>query len=338
MMRSDHLPRLLAGLLCAVVLVSCSAGPAPSEPAAATPNEQTGFSYTGARGDTVALDAVPRRIVTDESSASALIPLGIRPVGIWTYAGIDGSPALRGLDLSGIESAGEVFGEVNVEKVAALAPDLIITGYYPLEKQLSGINPDDTTTIGRLEQIAPIATVDATKPASRYIQDFADLARRLGADPNAPSLAADRDAFTAAVEEFTRAVTAKPGLTVTAVSAGDELSIANPDDFAEFLDLRSWGLEMQVPDGVAARGYFKTFSWENVSTEVKGDLLFFDSRPGFGTLADAQAQPTWQRLPAVRAGAIAPWYSDTFTNYRLYTEHLTTFTAAIEKADPSVAG
>lgn len=133
-----------------------------------------------------------------------------------------------------------------VEKVAALDPDLIVVGYCPLEKQLGGLYADNATTAGRLEQIAPIATVTSANPASRFIQDVVDLAGKLGADPNASCVAADRAAFDAAVAAFTRAVAAKPGLTVTAVSAGEQLSVANPDDFAEFLDLRSWGMVTQV--------------------------------------------------------------------------------------------
>lgn len=326
--------RAVLALICAGALTACS-GPGSTQPdeAAGSPGA---FSFAGARGDTVELDAVPSRIIADEGSASALIALGVRPVAIWSYTPPADSLALQGLDLSGIDSVGQVYGEVNVEKVAALAPDLIVTGYYPLEKQLSGISPDDTTTVERLGQIAPIATVNATNPASTYLTDMAGLAEKLGADLDAAAVAEARSAYESAVADFRTAVAAKPGLTVTAVSVGEGLSIANPPDFAEFLDLTSWGLNVQVPAGVAARGYFETVSWENAAGAVQGDLLFFDSRPGFGTLADAQAQPTWSLIPAAQAGATVPWYSDTFTTYENYAKHLRQFTAAIEKADPNL--
>lgn len=335
--RRHHIPprHFLVALLCVGALAACSSdtNPAPDPDSAAFP----GFSYTGARGETVELDAVPRRIVVQESAASALIPFGIRPVGIWGASAPEESVALQGLDMSGIESLGQTFGEINVEKVAALDPDLIIAGYYPLEKQIGGLNPGDTTTVERLKQIAPIVTVNATNAASRFIEDFAALARKLGADENAPDVVEARRAFQDAVEDFKAAVAAKPGLTVTAVSASDQLYIANPPDFAEFIDLKEWGLDMQVPAGVDDRGYFKTISWENAASEATGDLLFFDTRPGNPTVEDIAAQhPTWSSIPAAKADAIAPWVTDSFTNYANYTKHLTTFTEAIEKADPNL--
>lgn len=334
-MTSKPLRRLSAALLCAAALTACSSPAGTGTTEAASAGTGPAFSFDGARGDRVELDTVPTRILADEGSASALIPLGIRPVGIWSYTPPADSLALQGLDLTGIESVGEVYGEVDVEKAAALDPDLIVTGYYPLEKQLSGISPDDTTTVERLGRIAPIATVNATNPASTYIEEMSALAGALGADPAAAGVAESRAAFDAAVTEFRAAVAAKPGLTVSAVSSGEGLSIANPPDFAEFLDLTAWGLDMQVPAGVAARGYFETVSWENAPGAVTGDLLFFDSRPGFGTLEDTVAQqPTWALVPA--HAVTVPWYSDTFTNYANYAKHLTAFTAAIEAADPDL--
>ncbi|WP_377450809.1 ABC transporter substrate-binding protein [Rhodococcoides fascians] len=63
------------------VLTGCSSsdnGPAESNGA----TSEFGFSYVDGRGETVELDAVPSRIVASEQAAAALIPLGIRPIGI----------------------------------------------------------------------------------------------------------------------------------------------------------------------------------------------------------------------------------------------------------------
>lgn len=319
----------------AVGLAACG-GTAPD---AATPDstaETQTFSYTGARGETVQLDSVPLRLVVDEGIASALIPLGIRPVGLWGVSPPEDSVILQGQDLAGIESVGQIFGELNVERIAALDPDLIITGYYPLEEQLAGIEPGDDAVVGNLEQIAPILTIDATRGADQYITDVAALAAALGADAETPEVAQARAEYEAAVAEFTAAVTARPGLTVTAVAPDDQLYIANPPDFSEFIDLTEWGLQMQVPDGIEPRGYFAAVSWEQVASRVTGDLVFLDARGGTTTEEVAAANPTWSIIPAVQAGAVVPWVTDSFTNYANYTRHLRTFTTAIEQADPDL--
>ena len=48
-------------------------------------------------------------------------------------------PQLRGLDLSGIDIVGEEWGVINIEAMAALDPDLIVSEYWPLEDGYTGL-------------------------------------------------------------------------------------------------------------------------------------------------------------------------------------------------------
>ncbi|MGH8908259.1 MAG: hypothetical protein ACRD0K_17565 [Egibacteraceae bacterium] len=67
------------------------------------------WSFTDDRGVEVTLGSRRRRIVDYDTAASALWHLGLRPVGIFAGYPLAGNPNLAGLDLSGIESVGEVY-------------------------------------------------------------------------------------------------------------------------------------------------------------------------------------------------------------------------------------
>src|SRR5687767_8287671 len=99
-----------------------------------------GWTYTDGSGKTVTLDAVPTRIIASQDAAAGLIPLGIRPVGIYADNPVVDAKALQGLDLSGITIVGETWGEIDIEKAAALEPDLIIAEYWPVSGEWSGGN------------------------------------------------------------------------------------------------------------------------------------------------------------------------------------------------------
>ncbi len=76
----------------------------------------------------------PARIVTNDQAGAALTSLGVRPVGIFSGTAPDQNPTLDGVNLAGIESVGEVYGEINVEKLAALAPELVVVPFDPRQE------------------------------------------------------------------------------------------------------------------------------------------------------------------------------------------------------------
>ena len=78
------------------------------------------WSYTDSLGNTVALEEVPTRIIASQDAAAGLIPLGIRPIAIYADGPVADAKALQGLDLDGIEIIGQAWGEVDIEKAAAL--------------------------------------------------------------------------------------------------------------------------------------------------------------------------------------------------------------------------
>ncbi len=287
------------------------------------------WSYVDGSGATVTLDHVPTRIIASQDAAAGLIPLGIRPVGI--YADSADAKALEGLDLTGIEFIGQTWGEVSVEKAAALKPDLIIAEWWPLESAWSG-GPDVNKA---LVALAPITGPKQGASIITLIEDYEKLAASLGADLAVPQVAADKAAFVASLDKFKAAVAAKPNLTALAVWAGtDALYVAATAGSSELMDFASWGLKLIDPPVADDRGYWETLSWENAD-KYQPDLILVDNRSAT-TIETAKSQATWTTLRAAAAGQVTDWPAFWLRNYAAYASELDKLTAAIDAADASI--
>jgi iron complex transport system substrate-binding protein len=309
------------------------ARPLSSEPVT-TDAAHAGWSWVDGSGKEVSSDQVPARIVAHGSAAAALIPLGIRPVGIYADTAIAEDLALKGLDLTGIEIVGEEWGIINVEAVAALQPDLIVAEWWPVEQAYSGLEEGTSGTNQQMTALAPIVGVAQGPSIVTMIEDYQQLAISLGADLSAPSIAADSDRFDAAVAGFQAAIAAKPGLSVLAVSPTTEsLYVAVPQYAAELSDFVSWGLDLVVPEHPdEGFEYWQTLSWENADT-YQADLVIIDERGYPANLEAAEAQPTWQTIRAAAEDAVAVWPAYWLRNHRDYAAALETLTTSIESAD-----
>lgn len=129
-------------------------------------------SYTDDAGRTLDVPVAPQRIVSlhDSSLTVPLLELGVTPVGSFGRASTDGGFYMRGAaTLTGatFENAGitHVGGSpADVEAIAALEPDLIITTSF------------NETDIGQLERIAPTVFVeDNVRGELATHEDIAEL-------------------------------------------------------------------------------------------------------------------------------------------------------------------
>ncbi|ODT75739.1 MAG: hypothetical protein ABS76_33345 [Pelagibacterium sp. SCN 64-44] len=296
--------------------------------ATALPAFAESWSFTGGDGQTVTLDAVPTRIIASQDAAAGLIPLGIRPVGIYADSAISEAKALQGLDLSGIEILSETWGEVDIEKAAALQPDIIIGEYWPLDTTWSG----GDKVVESLSQIAPITGPIQGDSILTLIEDYEALAESLGADLSEPDIAASKARFETALDGFKSAIAAKPGLTALAVWAGsDALYVAAVEGSSELMDFASWGLDIISPEIADDRGYWETLSWE-VADKYQPDLILVDNRSA-ATMQTALAQPTWTLMQAAAAGQVTDWPAFWLRNYDAYARELDKLSAAIAAAD-----
>jgi iron complex transport system substrate-binding protein len=294
-----------------------------------------GWSWTGGDGVTVSLDHVPTRIVAHANAAAGLIPLGIRPIGIYADGPIAEDQSLKGLDLTGIEIVGETWGEIDVEKVAALQPDLIVAEFWPLEKAWSGLEPGVEGKSRQIAEIAPITGVTQGPSIVAMIEDYEKLTASLGADLTVPEVAADKARFEAALEGFKAATAAKPNLTVLAVWAGtDGLYVAAVEGAAELSDFASWGLNIISPEVADDRGYWETLSWEQAD-KYQPDLIIVDDRQAT-TMETAKAQPMWTAMKAAEAGQVTDWPAFWMRNYRVFAQELEALTATINSIDENL--
>jgi iron complex transport system substrate-binding protein len=287
-----------------------------------------GWSYTGGDGSTVTLDEMPVRIIASQDAAAGLIPLGIRPVGIYANSPIADAKALQGLDLSGIEIIGEVWGDVNREKALALEPDLVIGEWWPRQTTWSG----GPNAVAAFDQVAPITGPIQGNSILALIEDYEKLAESLGADLSQPEIASGKAAFSASLEAFKSAVAAKPGLTVLAVTGGpDALNIADVTSSAELQDFVSWGLNLISAEN--SNGYWEELSWE-VATKYQPDLILVDDRAKAMQLLPEQ--PMWTRIKAAEAGQVTRWPAFWLRNYAAYARELDALTQAVDAADPDL--
>jgi iron complex transport system substrate-binding protein len=314
---------MIKPLLTAALAVLLTAVPAFAE-----------WTYTDGGGKTVTLPEIPKRIVAHANVAAGLIPLGIRPVGIYVDGPVKDDPSLRGLDLTGIEILGEAWGEIDIEKLAAAKPDIIIAEYWPLEKAYSGMEPKaaDATLI---EQIAPVAGPAQGNSIETLLGDYEKLAELLGADLTAPEFVAAKAHFEEAKAAFQSALSAKPGLTAMAVWAGtDGLYVAVPENASELSDFKAWGLDLVTPEKPDDFAYWETLSWETAD-KYQPDLILVDDRSAT-TMETALAQPTWTTIRAAAGGQVTDWPAFWMRNYKVYAEELDKLTATINATDETV--
>lgn len=299
--------RLLGGLLAlAVVGVSACSGDDGGSDAGASGE---GWSFTDDLGNTVELDEAPDRVAGINDVMSSLWNYGVAPVATFGQTSTADDVAFEGRDLSDVEIVGESYGEIDLEQLAAAAPDVIITTVYPADSEgtldetepLYGLASLDQQE--QLAQIAPVIAIAWRGSASDVIERTAELAEALGADLDSPEVTAAREDFGAAGEALTAA--AAGGLTVLPVAAyADEgfYMAKAPDEPS----LRMYGeLGVRFVDPGGEDYYWQTAGWEEV-TRYPSDLILYSLR---GALPPEQMaeQPTYNLLPAAQAGQVHPW-------------------------------
>src|ERR1700712_4426319 len=175
---------LLASLLAvALLLAGCASASAGSGSA----ERSTAWSYTDATGAKTAVDHTPTRIAAFADQALTLLSYGITPVAIFGRVNVKTDSRFASYDLSKTTIVGNTYGEIDLEKLAAAKPDLIITGIYPTDRKgtLDTTQPDygltDLEQQKQLQAIAPIVTVEVGGTGQAVIDANVKLAEELGA-------------------------------------------------------------------------------------------------------------------------------------------------------------
>lgn len=295
-----------------------------------TPAFAAEWRYTDGAGKTVTLPEPPARIIAHSTVAAALIPYGIRPIGILR----DGPPSLdrtlEGLDLTDIPVVSRGWFEIDAEAVLALDPDIILTEYSTIEGIYQG-GTNEGAVAARLESIAPTVGIARTNSITSMLEEYRDFAASLGAATDTPALAADRARFEAAVTGLETVTAAKPDLTVMAISPSNTgLSIAVPAYFGELSDFARWGVHFVSPDVTPGTSY-ASISWENAGSFL-ADILLLDDRWETSSLEIVADHPMGKRLPAVIANQVGDWPAEWIRSYAVYADQIEALTALIERS------
>lgn len=322
--------QFLAVLAAAGLLTACGTDDQPTSEAGAQ-----SWSFTDDRGSVISRPSRPVKIAAYETAGAALYYLGIKPAAIFSSGDITKSKLLEGVDLTGIESVGgKAYGEIQLEKLAKLAPDLIVTAYSP--KQGDPVwGFADKTVQDKVAAIAPIIALDGTKDPTAVIARFEQLATAIGADLAAAPVSDAKKTFDTAVDELKRAAAAKKGLRVLAVGGySEKLYVAKPSEFPALRQMKSWGLNLIEPTG--RDPLWETLSFEHAD-KYPADLILVDTKDDAMTTEQLAKIPTWKRLPAVQSGQLVRWQAIEDWSYPRYTDDITVITQALHKANRTTA-
>ncbi|MEU4573442.1 ABC transporter substrate-binding protein [Nonomuraea sp. NPDC023979] len=335
---------ILAFAALSVVLAGCGSAEtggnaAGTGTAAASAAPAGPWQFTDGSGKVVKADKTPTRIIAHAGEAAALMSFGLKPVGIYADESVKTDANLKDLDLTGIEILGEEWGKIDVEKAAALRPDLIVGDWWPAEKAYSGLEEGADEKSKKLTELAPIVGVAQGKSIVALAKGYEDLAKSLGAKVDAPEIVAHKKRFEEAVTAFKEAVAAKPGLTAAAMlPADDKLYVANPEYAPELLDFQNWGLKVINPDSPdPGFPYWENLSWENAD-KYQPDLVLYDGRSYKPTSNEewGKKQPTWFKVKAAKAGAVVSWPAYWLHTYEDFATELESLTAAVKAADENI--
>lgn len=328
-------PAALAAL--GLLLTACGAGASDATDAAAeTPDEaapgtaaQT-RTVVDFRGEEVEVPDDPQRVVTfDVTPTLNLALLGLDPL----TAPLDMEPNFdkdfqgfvpEGVDLESYEIVGFP-GELNVEAVAALRPDLIM-GF-------SSTAEEDPAFVEQLERIAPTVLYDFGTNAD-WRERFRKEAEILGRTAEAAELEARYDDVAAEAA----AVDVPPVAFVRLeIDGGGTWRLEDPASSVPGSVLADAGLELfQPPADVGelndTRSFYPDISGERLDllegagAIVVQDLSTFGQEDPLGQFAE---NPLWERLPAVEQGNVTTLPGLVF-NGGTYASGILTLEAVVE--------
>jgi iron complex transport system substrate-binding protein len=274
-----HLTGLGAVLAATTFLAAC--GGATSEDEAAAPETRKVEHAMGV----AEVPAEPKRVVVlDTGELDDALALGVKPIGAVRIDVATGFLSYLEDQTEGIEEVGTI-SEPNLEKIAALDPDLILSSTVRHE-----------AIYDQLEAIAP--TVLAPDLGDTWKDNFLLYAAALNKTHDAKEMLADFESDAAELGE-----TLGTGRTLSIVRfLPDQIRLYSDKSFAGVI-LDDMGLT--VPKSAAGEDTYLEISPEQVTT-ARADYLYVSTYGPEGDTdrAEVLGGPLWQRIPAVKAGHV----------------------------------
>jgi iron complex transport system substrate-binding protein len=321
------------------VLAACGDGDAKSggSGSGGTAAAKSGpWSFKDDRGQTAKADKVPSNIVAFVGAAAALHDYGVGVKGVFGPTRTkDGKADVQAgdLDVGKVTVLGNEWGQFNIEKYAALAPDLLVTTLFDGAGTLWYVPEESKKKI--LAVGAPsvgISVYDRQMPVA--LRRMLELAESLGADTSSGGIAQAKKRFEDASARLRAAVKAKPGIKVLAGSASQDVFYVSGSNLSIDLEyFKALGVNFVEPPATALKasgGWFENLSWENVD-KYKADVIMMDNRSSAIQPA-AITEATWKKLPAVKAGQVIARNPEPILSYDKCAPLLEDLAKAIETA------
>ena len=281
-MRSPLSPRRGIAALLVTVAAIAAAGCGSSEKQSAEAIEASTERTVKHAMGTATVPADPKRVVVlDTGELDSAVTLGVKPVGAVEALPGMGFPEYLG-DLDGVETVGTI-EEPNLEKIAALEPDLILSNKIRHEQ-----------IYDKLAAIAP--TVFAADLGVAWKDSFMLDARALGKEDEAKQLMAAYDERTSSLLPEG----AKPSVSVVRFNAGQLRLYQRGSFIGTILD----DIGVRRPEGQQdTEETWLEGSAERIR-ELDADILVEGTYgPTEDTpRADVVRNPLWDRLTAVKEG------------------------------------
>ncbi len=323
-------PRLArALLLVAAALLAMSAaacGGADGGGAASGAAAGGGFPRTveGALG-TAEIPSRPVRVVAlGSTDADAAVALGVQPVAIPGLAGV-GVPAWLSGRLRGPEpEVLNVDGELPIERIAALRPDLI------LAMTLYGVREH----YERLSAIAPTVAYVAGEYEDSWQDQVRVIGRALGRDAQAEELVAEAEAHVDGALAEHPEIAGKTASFSNHYEAGRIVTIQSPEDaamrFLTRLGLRRSPAVAALPEGAFGNAEVSLERLDALDADV---VVMLHGSPALRE--SLERNPVFTRLPAIRRGSYV--VVDLETAYALRTPSVLSVPWAVDRLVPELA-
>ncbi|QQM42245.1 ABC transporter substrate-binding protein [Streptomyces liliifuscus] len=318
------------------LLAACGDGSDDGDESARSAGDGTGgggpWSFKDDRGRTVKTDSEPKTLVAFVSTAAALHDYGIECKGVFGPTepiGGKPNPQAGDMDVSRLTSLGTAWGQFNVEKYAALKPDLLISNMFPApdlwyvpeesRKKIEALAPSVGISIARTSLLDPLRRT-------------AELAESLGADLGAKKVTDAKARFDRASETLRKAAGASGGLKVMAMTGdADQMYVAVPDSYSDLNYFKDLGVEFVEGKKSDEWGFWEFLSWENADKH-HADLILIDNRSTALPPEELAKKPTWRQLPAVKAGQTTPWSMEERFSYAGFAPVIEQLAAAVKKS------
>lgn len=316
----------------ALILTGCSSTGGSDDAGSDVSASSGPWSYEDATGATVQVDHTPKRVVVLNDVAISFIEYGLRPVGTFGQLTMAKDKRFAGLDTDGITQLGTGYGDIDLEQLAALQPDLVVTSVYPTDEKgtLDPKSPlygfKDKQQQEQVEAIAPVAAVKWGGEGEDVIEHIADLAESLGAEESTVE-AAEQD-FDTAKDALEKAAKDNDVSIVSMYADGDGAYVTRPSDEPTLQMYTEFGVDFVVPK---PKGwYWGIYSWENAG-QISGDVILL-SQQGY-QVADLEKQPTFADNPALEAGQVHSWTFPAL-DYASQAEYMTQLAGWIDGSKP----